>query len=825
MYPILDLVPAIVEHLNKANTLIVQATPGAGKSTILPLQLLQQTFLNNKKIILLEPRRLAAKTVAQRMAQVQKQKVGEEIGYRVRFESKVSAQTRLEVITEAILNRMMQTDPFLEEVGMVMFDEFHERNMASDVALAMCLQLQQVMRPDLKLVIMSATLDAEKLKNVLGDVPVVTSEGKIFPVTTHYKPFPETELLPSAIMQTVKQALQQHEGDVLVFLPGQAEIQRSATLLEEANVPAKVLPLYGDLPFDKQEEAVLPDATGKRKIVLATSIAETSLTIEGIRVVIDSGWSRVSKFDARTSLSKLETIRVTQDAADQRRGRAARTGPGVCYRLWPQHLALVPQRKPEITEADLSSLVLELKHAGIHQPDALTWVTPPPKQAWYIAERLLHNLGALENDKITIKGKALLQLPTHPRLANMLIAFKDDKNAMQWKALACDVAAVLEERDFLAKESGVDLCLRLEILRKWRRGERVSAEISVLKRVEKLADQWRQIIKVNIDNDLFVHDHVGLLLARAFPERIALQENKHGSRYKLAGGQFATLPQHDDLIRESCLVIARLDAGNKEGRIFLAAPCSEKDLLNLAKDEERIFWDDERQMVAAQIEKRMGALVLASKPLHQLPSEKTAAVIIELIKEKGLRMLAWQEHVWQWIARVNSLHHWRKDETWPLLTETFLLQELDTWLLPFLTHVYKLSELQKLDAWLMLQNILPFEMQNKVNELAPAKIEVPTGSQITLQYFDDGSPPVLEVRLQEMFGLTETPVVNKGRTKIMLHLLSPGYKPVQVTQDLKSFWQNTYHEVRKELRMRYPKHHWPEDPWTAEAVRGAKRKQ
>jgi len=824
MYPILDVVPDIIHYLNKANTLIVQATPGAGKSTILPLHLVQQPFLNNKKVLLLEPRRLAAKTVAQRMAQLQNQKVGEEIGYRVRFESKVSAQTKLEVITEAILNRMLQGDPFLEEVGMVMFDEFHERNLASDVALAMCLQVQQVMRPDLKLVIMSATLDAEKLKSVLGDVPVVTSEGKIFPVTTFYKPFPEAESLPSAILQTVKQALQQHEGDVLVFLPGQAEIQRSATLLEEANVPAKVLPLYGDLPFDKQEEAILPDARGQRKIVLATSIAETSLTIEGIRIVIDSGWSRVSTFDARTSLSKLETVRVTQDAADQRRGRAARTGPGVCYRLWPQHLALVPQRNPEITEADLSALVLELKQAGIHQPDELTWITPPPKQAWYIAERLLHTLGALDNNTITAKGKALLQLPTHPRLANMLMAFEEDANATQWKALACDVAAVLEERDFLNKESGVDLCMRIEILRKWRKGERVAAEISVLKRVEKVADQWRHILKGKVDNDLFVHDHVGLLLAKAFPERIALQESKQGTRYKLAGGQYATLPQHDDLIRESCMVIARLDAGNKEGRIFLAAPCNEKDLINLAKEEERVFWDEDRHMVAAQLEKRVGALVMASKPLHNLSADKTAAVLTELIKEKGLRMLAWQEHVWQWIARVNSLHQWRKEEGWPLLTETFLLEEMENWLLPFLTDVYKLSDLQKLDALVMLQNLLPFDMQSKVHELAPATLEVPTGSQITLQYFDDGRPPVLEVRLQEMFGLTETPVVNKGRTKVMLHLLSPGYKPVQVTQDLKSFWQNTYHEVRKELRMRYPKHHWPEDPWTAEAVRGVKRK-
>nr|MCU0383567.1 ATP-dependent helicase HrpB [Cyclobacteriaceae bacterium] len=307
--------------------------------------------------------------------------------------------------------------------------------------------------------------------------------------------------------------------------------------------------------------------------------------------------------------------------------------------------------------------------------------------------------------------------------------------------------------------------------------------------------------------------------------RIALQENKHGARYKLAGSQFATLPQHDDLIRESCIVVARLDAGNKEGRIFLAAPCAEDNLLNLSKEEERIFWDEERQMVAAHLEKRVGALVVASKPLQNLSPDKTAAVLIELIKEKGLRILNWHEHIWQWIARVNSLHHWRKDESWPLLTETFLLEEINTWLLPFLTDVYKLNDVQKLDALVMLQNLLPFAMQSKVNELAPAKVEVPTGSQITLQYFDDGRAPVLEVRLQEMFGLTETPVVNKGRTKIMLHLLSPGYKPVQVTQDLKSFWQNTYHEVRKELRMRYPKHHWPEDPWTAEAVRGVKRKQ
>jgi ATP-dependent helicase HrpB len=780
---------------------------------------LNELWLANKKIIMLEPRRLAARSVAMRMASLLNEDAGETIGYRVRFENKVSARTRIEVVTEGILTRMIQSDNALEGVGLVIFDEFHERSLQADLALALTHQVQSLLRSDLRILIMSATLDGEKISERMGNAPILTSEGRQYPVTHIHVPTEKDDKIAAVVTQTIIKVLREQKGDILVFLPGAGEINRVEQQLTEANVGAIITPLYGDLPFKKQQEAIMPDAGGARKIVLATSIAETSLTIEGITTVIDSGYARVPRFDPRSGLTRLETIRVTKDAADQRAGRAGRLGPGVCYRLWSAatERMLQPSRQPEILEADLTTLVLELAQWGIADADQLSWITLPPSGAVSQAKDLLHALDALEENKITVRGKEMLKLPTHPRLAHMLLVSED-------KALTTDVASMLEERDPLPRESGSDLSLRVEVLRKWRAGERVNAERSVLERIERLALAWRKVFKISVDNTAPVDEEVGRLIMEAYPERIARQQEKQGIRYKLANGRTALLPQHDPLMREEWLAIADLDAGAKEGRIFLAAPVNKEYLLKHARDQEVVKWDSERGMITAQLESRIGNVVIATKPLQKIPDELRIKILCEAVREEGLKLLNWTEMNTQWQARVLSLRAWRKDESWPEVSEAALLQTTEEWLAPFLGSANKRTDLQRLEVQPMLDAILSWEQQQTLNKFAPTKLPVPSGSQIAVQYFQDGAPPVMEVRLQEMFGLLETPVINDGRTKILLHLLSPGYKPVQVTQDLKNFWHTTYHEVRKELRMRYPKHHWPEDPWTAEAVRGVKRK-
>ncbi len=822
-YPVLEIIPALKQALLKNSVVILQAPPGAGKSTVLPLQLLDEPWLKNKKMIMLEPRRLAARSVALRMAEELDQQAGDTVGYRVRFESVVGKNTRIEVVTEGILTRMIQTDNSLEDVGLVIFDEFHERSLQADLALALCYQAQQVLRSDLCILIMSATLDGEKISSIFNRAPIITSTGKQFPVVFQYIPSEKDVHISVATARVIRKALREQTGDMLVFLPGAGEIQRVQTLLETENSSALVVPLYGDLPFKKQQEAILPHPQGMRKIVLATSIAETSLTIEGITTVVDSGSARVPRFDPRSGLTRLETVRVTKDAADQRAGRAGRLGPGVCYRLWSEatHHLLQPSRQPEIMEADLASLILELANWGIQNLNELTWITSPPEGAVKQARELLHTLEALENNKITARGKEMLKLPTHPRIAHMLLSPLTLRGEV---TLATDIAAIIEERDLLPKEAGADLSLRVEVLRKWRSGERISADRNVLERIERMAASWRKIFKLNVDNSNPIDAEVGKLVAEAYPERIARQQDKQSVRYKLANGRMVRLPDHDPLLRETWLAVAQLDAGHGEGKIFLAAPIREDDLLHRAKENEVVKWDTERGMIVANLEKRIGNVVLSSKPLSKIPDELRIKILCEAVQTEGLKLLGWDDAQREWQARVSSLRTWRHNEGWPDVSDENLLKTTEVWLAPYLTTTFRKSDFQKLDLPQILTAIIPWELNTKLDKLAPARIQVPSGSFIKLNYFKDGAPPTIEVRLQEMFGLLETPAINEGRTKILLHLLSPGYKPVQVTQDLKSFWQTIYHEVRKELRMRYPRHHWPEDPWTAEAVRGAKRR-
>ena len=816
-YPVLEVLPELKTKLKENRIVILQAPPGAGKSTVLPIELLKEDWLTGKKMLMLEPRRLAARSVATRMAYLLDEEIGKTVGFQVRFENFTNASTKIDVLTEGILTRKLQSDNSLEGVGLVIFDEFHERSLHADLALALCLQAQQLLRDDLRILIMSATLESEKL-SVLLQAPVVTSLGKQFPVMHHYINPDKEDRTAASMVRVIRKVITEQKGDILAFLPGAGEIRQVQELLE-AQSGFAVLPLYGDLSFKQQQEALVPHPQGLRKVVLATSIAETSLTIEGITTVVDSGYSRMPKFDPRSGLTKLETIRVTKDAADQRAGRAGRLGPGICYRLWSEsiHLNLQPSRQPEILEADLASLILELANWGIQNVNELTWITPPPIGAVSQAKELLNQLEALAGDKITARGKEILKLPTHPRLAHMLVSANNI-------SLAVDIASLLEERDPLPKESGADLSLRVEVLRKWRSGERVNADRNILQRVERLASAWRKIFKLAVDNSLVADTDVGLLLSEAYPERIARQIEKQGERYKLANGRVAKLPDHDPLHREPWLCIAQLDAGKTEGKIFLAAPVHEEELISKSVETETVRWDRERGMIAASLEKRIGNLVLSTNSFSKIAAEKRIEILLEAFREEGFKLLNWGEEQTEWQARVMSVAVWRPDEGWPDVSEENLLQTADDWLAPYLSQVSKRADFQRLEMNSILQGILPWNLNAQLDRLAPPKLKVPSGSLIKLSYFKDGRSPIIEVRLQEMFGLTETPSINEGRTKIILQLLSPGYKPVQVTQDLKSFWQTTYHEVRKELRMRYPRHHWPEDPWTAEAVRGAKKR-
>ncbi len=821
--PVRDVLPALKEKLKAHAIAILQTPPGAGKSTLVPLELLEEPWLAGKRIIMLEPRRLAAKSVAARMAQLLDESLGETVGYRVRFESKVSSTTRIEVVTEGILTRRMQTESNLEDAGLIIFDEFHERSLQTDLALALALQVQQVLRVDLRILLMSATLDTGALSSLLGGAPVVSSQGRLFPVQMNYAGQNSEKPVAELAANAVRKAMRENDGDVLVFLPGGGEIRQTARHLEEEPLPAAVVPLYGDLPFREQQEAILPRGDGMRKVVLATSIAETSLTIQGVKVVIDAGLARVLRFDPRSGLTRLDTIRVTKDSANQRAGRAGRLGPGVCYRLWTEAVQrnLLPERRPEILEADLAPLVLELHQWGATNVNELTWITQPPPGAVSQANDLLRQLEAIDEKGITARGKAMVKLPAHPRIAHLLTIVGASK---QEKSLAADVAAILDERDPLGRDAGADLTLRIEAVRRWRKGERVSAEHWVLERLERLSESWRRILKTEADNNVPPDEAVGKLLATAYPERIARQNNRQSEYYTLTSGQVVRLPPHDPLMHNPWLCAAQVDVGKGEGKIFLAAPMSKADLEAYASAREVVYWDAESGKVTATYEQRIGGLLLSSTEHMTVSDEGAGPVICEQVKKRGLSFLGWTDAEIDFQERMMSLRAWRPSEAWPDVRTETLTATPEAWLAPFLAGVRREVELKKLDKGAMLKAMIPWDLQSKFESLAPSRIEVPTGSMIRLRYSGTNEPPILEVRLQELFGLLDTPAVNNGELRVVLHLLSPGYKPVQVTQDLRSFWTSTYHEVRKELRRRYPKHSWPDDPITAKPVRGVKRR-
>jgi ATP-dependent helicase HrpB len=821
-YPIAEIVEEIKETLNLQTTVILQAPPGAGKSTILPLELLKADWLEEKKVILLEPRRMAARSVAQRMADLLGEEVGKTVGYRVRFDQRVSAQTRIEVVTEGILTRRLQQDNTLEGVGMVIFDEFHERSLHSDLSLALCRDLQQILREDLRILIMSATLDGENLSAILDKAPIITSKGRQYPIDVRYTSIDTNAPISGQITTVISKILKEETGDILVFLPGVREIQQTAAALTERHGDIAVRPLYGELSLNAQQEAIRPDAQQRRKVVLATSIAETSLTIEGIHIVIDSGLARVPKFDPNSGMTKLETVKVTQDAADQRAGRAGRLGPGIAIRLWPEATQqyLKPQRVPEIAEADLAPLVLELAQWGVKDIQSMTWITAPPSGSVEQARTLLQELDAIQNGVITEDGKVLANLPTHPRTAHLLLKGKEHTIL----PLAIDLVCILEERDALGKHAGADISLRVEALQAWRAGKRFQSDTFILERIERAVQSWRKIFSIKSSVYEFDPDSIGLLIAAAYPERIARLVDAASARYRMANSRNVRLHENDVMVKEEWLAVAHADAGVGEGRIYWAAALNPMLLTDRMEQQARIRWDETKGVLLQQEETRIGSLTVTSKPLKEVDETLRAAALCEAVRKEGLKIFNWDEACVQWQARILSLKQWRPTEAWPNVDAEGLLQTLEDWLPFYLKQVKRREDFKKIPLPEVLHTILPWEQAQILAKLAPTHIDVPSGSSIALEYKTDGSFPVLSVRLQELFGLTDTPTVNEGRTKVMIHLLSPGYKPVQVTQDLKSFWANTYPEVRKELRMRYPKHSWPEDPWNAEAVRGVKRK-
>ncbi|GAA5503203.1 ATP-dependent RNA helicase HrpB [Deinococcus xinjiangensis] len=821
--PIAEVIPALKAALGQHSLVVLQAPAGAGKSTALPLELLHEPWLAGQKIIILQPRRVAARAVATRLAETLGEEVGQTVGYRVRFESRVSAATRIEVVTEGILTRRLQHDPELAGVGLVLLDEFHERSLNADLALALLREVQGALRDDLRVLVMSATLDPTLPQRLVA--PLVESAGRAFPVQVQYLPTDPVGRSEDSVVRAIRSALAEHEGDILAFLTGVREIRAAAAQLSD--IAAVVLPLYGDLPVREQSRAIRPDPAGQRKVVLATSIAETSLTIDGVRVVVDSGLSRHQAFDPASGLSHLITERVTQDSAAQRAGRAGRTAAGVAYRLWSERTQpLLPAaRAPEIMGADLAPLVLELAQWGA-DPAALPWLDPPPPARVEAARVLLRQLSALDSaGRITPEGSRLLDFPTHPRLAHLLVSGPDS-------ALAADVAALLEERDPLPSGSGSDLTERVAALRSWRRGEQGrGVDSGVLERVERLSRQWRKLLNISPDNAPPDPLAVGELVALAYPERVALAREKGAGlargRFLLAGGQGAALPGGDALAGASALAVAHLNAAGAEGRIHLAAPLDPARLSDRAEWTAQVRWDTRTGTLLAQQERRFGALVLEARPLRDISPEQRVEALAAGIREEGLHLLNFLPESQQLRARVQSLRIWRgaADEGgWPDLSDEALLDSLEDWLGPHLHGVRTRDDLAKVNLLPALQSLLPWPLPQQLEELAPTHLTVPSGSRVRLSYQQDGRPPILAVKLQELFGLADTPTVNGGCQNVLLHLLSPAGRPVQVTQDLRSFWNSSYFEVRKDLRGRYPKHPWPDDPWTHEPTRWTKKK-
>jgi ATP-dependent helicase HrpB len=865
--PIFEILPALRQALLAHRNAVLQAPPGAGKSTVVPLELLGEPWMRGQRLIMLEPRRLATRAVAARMAQTLGESVGGTVGYRMRLESRVSPTTRIEVVTEGVLAAMLQHDAALEGVGAILFDEFHERSLQADLGLALCLDVQAALRPELRLLVMSATIAADAVAALLHDAPIVRSTGRLHPVEVHY--LASTARRPAARLGSedtlavarltasgALRALNEQRGDVLVFLPGAAEIRRVAALLDEQlnDSSVRVLPLMGELDFAAQDLALKPAAPGTRKIVLATNIAETSLTIEGIGAVVDSGLVRRSRFDPTSGMSRLETLPISRASAEQRCGRAGRLGPGVCLRLWTEgtQASLEAETPAEILEADLAPLALDLAAWNVVDPKSLRWLDPPPTAPYEQARELLAGLDALDSaGRITPAGREMLALRVHPRLAHMLLRSRE----LGLQDEACDLAALLSERDVFARTDAddADIRSRLEALRGEAHGG-ARLDKGALERVRRVSGQLRQRLgessraprKRGARNTdvtaahgtaaarvaaaaVSAADVAGVLLAWAYPDRIARRRDEGQGRYVLSNGRGARFTTAQSLAKAEFLIVAALDDREREARIFMAAPLSRAALETALGEHftiaERIDWNERERAVEAVAERRLGALVIDSGPLTDADPTRVAQALIAGIRRLSLDVLPWDRESRAWQTRVQFVRALPSQSAvaWPDVSDTALLAGLETWLAPWLDGMSRISHLSRLDLPTILNSMLNRDLQRRVEQLAPTHVQVPSGSRIRIDYEDEA--PSLSVRLQEVFGLAATPRIGGGTVPLVLKLLSPAQRPVQVTRDLASFWANGYAEVRKELKGRYPKHAWPEDPRTAPAMRGARRRK
>lgn len=856
VFPVDILLPRIRASLGAHSRLVLEAPPGAGKTTQVPPALLDENWLAGKKIVMLEPRRVAARAAAFFMAQQRNENVGETIGYRIRFDNRVSAKTRVEVVTEGILTRMLQDDPMLEGIGALLFDEFHERHLAGDLGLALALDVQASLRPDLRIVLMSATLDGERLADFL-DAPRLTSAGRSWPVTVAHFPARREESLEVQTRRAVEHALAEHPGDVLVFLPGQREIARTATVLSASTAAgaAEVLMLHGELPVEQQSRVLQADPGGRRRVVLATNVAESSVTLPGVRVVIDSGLSREPRYDPNSGFSRLDVVAIAQASADQRAGRAGRVAEGWAYRLWPQSQRLEPQRRPEITQVELAGLALELAAWG---NAALRFVDPPPSGALAAARELLQRLGALDGgafdtgtssnnipsnslagnsmlntSMLTASGRRMLALGTHPRLAAMLLAPHDDRE----RALACDLAALLEARDPLLPQAGRPrsdaLAERWQALAAFRNGYAGNdASRSTLALIDAAARQWRRRIGCVVPSPPAVPAHVlGDVLLHAFPDRIARQHRADPLRYQLANGRSAKLSDDSALYGEPWLAISELRDDPRDARILRAAPLDEvrlqRDFPERFASQDRVAWDADARAVMAVREQRFDRIVLDARPLAKPDPALCADALLAAVRDLGLSALPWTDALVQWRARVRCLRAWLPQPQWPDLSTDTLLASLQCWLKPALAGKTRLDALSESELGDALKSGVDWSLRQRIDALAPTRIVVPSGMERHIEYgFEDEAAqplaPVLAVKLQELFGLADTPRIAEGRVPLTLHLLSPAGRPLQVTQDLRGFWTRTYPEVRKEMKGRYPRHPWPDDPWSASATHRAK---
>ena len=797
--PVAACADEVVTSLAETPRLIVTAPPGAGKSTLLPLALLET--LPQGRILLLEPRRIAARQVAARMAEMLGENVGETVGYRMRFETRISSATRIEVITEGIMERMLVKDPTLDGVAAVIFDEFHERSLTSDLSLALTVEAQQIIRPDLLLMVMSATIDAESLAKRL-DAKWIHCQGRMFDVRIVHGEDYDIRDCAKVVATAVCRAHREQTGDILAFLPGQGDIARCEELLTGALGDTMVLPLYGMLSPERQRLAMLPDPNGRRRVILATPIAETSLTIEGITTVVDSGLYRTPVFEPSSGLSRLTTAHISLDMATQRTGRAGRLGNGTCYRLWSKAAEhrMAECRQPEVLTADLAPMMLETAAWGESDPLSLPWVTPPPAGHVATARTLLSQLGAIDdNGVITDSGKHMTELPCHPRIARMLM--QSEKLA----PLACDISAILEEKDPVTDDSDANLTTRIALLREARRG-RMSAR---WRRISDISAQYCRMMRVRNDNGGVDDEDVGMLVAMAYPERVAMR-TPDGS-YRVAGGEYATISEADLLSKEPLLAIAAMDS-----RIFLAAPMRAEDAAAGARWVDNVNWDSRNGRVVARRELRLGVLTLDSRQLEGNDNQSAIldAICRAAIKE-GFTMFDFNDDVRRMQLRLATVAEWHPELPIPSADSADLLADAPQWLPLYAPRATAVQDLRKVDLCTVMWGRMDYETQCAVERLAPTHIQLPCGRRARVDYRRGAEAPVVSARLQDCFGLLETPRLDNGRRPVLMELLSPGFKPVQLTQDMEGFWRSTYFEVRKELRRRYPKHRWPEDPLAA----------